>query len=330
MHEMDYRVTAASGNIEAPIQGTLVCPHPGGEHRIGYIDWNRDANNGHVLFCLHGVTRNSRDFDFLARALANRTRVVSMDYVGHGKSDWLEDTRLYQGTRMFETCIADTMAVLAHLGIRKASFIGTSMGGYMAALIACYFPQRTESLIINDTSPVMEKRYLTFLTKLFSSEVSFSSREVLGQFVRYYLKDWGDIEPHQWDHLVEHTMRPTSDGGVSISFDRRVMTLPDVWTHIDFSPYWRALTMPVLILRGEQSNVLDRPQFEEMVAYGANFFGVEFPGCGHAPSLMRADHHATLVAWLDYIAQREVLPAELCQPLPGSFLNLFQQPAAAA
>src|SRR5262245_44586755 len=112
-------------------EGSIECPHPGGSHRMAYTDWGDPANR-RVLVCVHGLTRCSRDFDDLARALCNDYRVVCPDVAGRGQSDWLPDPAMYELPQYG----ADMAALIAMLAPRQLDWVGTSMGGLIGMEIA--------------------------------------------------------------------------------------------------------------------------------------------------------------------------------------------------
>src|SRR5207247_11089407 len=103
----------------------------GGFHRIAYTEWG-DHDNPHVVVCVHGLSRNSRDFDFLAAALTPECRVVCMDVAGRGESEWLEDKSYYS----FATYQSDAAAMLARASASRIDWVGTSMGGLIGMLLA--------------------------------------------------------------------------------------------------------------------------------------------------------------------------------------------------
>src|SRR5262245_25545631 len=128
--------------------GGIDCLHPGGVHRMAFVEWG-DPANPRVLICAHGLTRSRRDFDDLARALADDYRVVCPDVVGRGQSDWLTDPTQYSLPQYG----ADMLTLIAALAPRELHWIGTSMGGLIGMGIAAQPASPISRLVLNDVGP---------------------------------------------------------------------------------------------------------------------------------------------------------------------------------
>src|SRR5688572_15833515 len=110
---------------------SVQCATPSGLHRLSYLEWSGpDARR--VLVCVHGLTRSGRDFDFLARAMSDRYRVVCPDLPGRGESDWLANPAEYAGP----TYISDIMTLIARLDVESVDWVGTSLGGMIGMALA--------------------------------------------------------------------------------------------------------------------------------------------------------------------------------------------------
>ena len=138
------------------IRKSIEIAEPGGPRRLSYLDWG-EVDNPDVVLCVHGLTRSARDFDRLAAALAEDHRVICADVTGRGESDWLKDAALYQTP----TYARDMVALLDHLGVAAAEWIGTSMGGIISMAVAGYADRavagRIRRLVINDVGPFLPK-----------------------------------------------------------------------------------------------------------------------------------------------------------------------------
>ena len=133
-----------------PRAHSVQCCGPHGLHRMHYLEWG-DPANPRVLVCVHGLTRNARDFDDLARALAGHYRVICPDVAGRGKSDWLAVKADYQ----FPTYVADMFTLLARLDVETVDWVGTSMGGLIGMLIASLPGNPIRKLVLNDVGPLI-------------------------------------------------------------------------------------------------------------------------------------------------------------------------------
>ena len=124
---------------------------PHGFHRVAYREWGHPASS-RTLVCVHGLTRNGRDFDVLAAALADRFRVLCPDMPGRGDSEWLKDPNDY----VFPTYLTALTAVLAHADVDEVSWLGTSMGGLLGMVLAAQPATPIKRLVVNDIGPAIE------------------------------------------------------------------------------------------------------------------------------------------------------------------------------
>src|SRR5438445_2755926 len=117
--------------MEQPRRLTFPSLSPHGFHRVVYWEWG-DPANAEVVLCVHGLTRNGRDFDELAQALVSRYRIVCPDMPGRGESEWLRDPADY----VFPTYLTTLTAVIARLDATRLHWVGTSMGGLLGIALA--------------------------------------------------------------------------------------------------------------------------------------------------------------------------------------------------
>ena len=199
---------------------------PTGFHRVAYTDWG-DAENPHVVLCVHGLSRNSRDFDFLAEALSKDCRVVCMDVVGRGESEWLEDKSGYS----FSTYLSDAAALVARVTTpllpgffreartRRLDWVGTSMGGLIGMLLAAKRGSPIGRLVMNDVGPFVPWNGLIRLKGHLGRPRGFASLRAAGEFLREALSSFGPLTEPQWEHLIKHSVRRHEDGRWALRFD---------------------------------------------------------------------------------------------------------------
>ena len=146
-----------------------------GNHIISYSDIGEsNAAGDNFVVCVHGLTRNGRDFDFIAKRLAQKGfRVICPDMPGRGKSPWLGESKHYNN----ELYIADTLALMEHLGAKKMHWIGTSMGGLMGMVVACLQPQLLHKLVLNDIGAFISADGMRRIRKYVAGEVRFATRD---------------------------------------------------------------------------------------------------------------------------------------------------------
>jgi pimeloyl-ACP methyl ester carboxylesterase len=127
------------------------CLDSRGLHRMAYWEWG-DAANPRVLVCVHGLSRQGRDFDTFAQAMLSQYRVVCPDVVGRGQSDWLADPAGYQ----IPAYVGDMVTLLARLNASTVHWVGTSMGGLIGLALAALKDSPVQRLVLNDVGPVIE------------------------------------------------------------------------------------------------------------------------------------------------------------------------------
>ena len=271
-----------------------------GFHPVSYTDWGEPLSP-RVVICVHGLTRNARDFDVLARALESRCRVVCPDIVGRGQSGWLTQKSQYA----FPQYLADMTALIArvteHLPAEgKVAWVGTSMGGLIGMLLAAQAGTPIGRMVINDAGPLLPKAALERIAMYVGNAPRFASPEEAERYIRTVAAPFGPLSDAQWRHLTIHNVRQEADGHWVMSYDPGIadgfggQALQD----ISLWPVWDRIGCPVLVLRGAQSDLLLRSTAEEMTLRGPKATLIEFPGIGHAPALMADDQVAAVCDFL--------------------------------
>ena len=285
---------------------------PGGFHRVAYTDWG-DPTNPHVVVCVHGLARNSRDFDFLAAELAGECRVVCMDVVGRGESDWLEAKSDYT----FSTYLNDAAAMLARVTappeakwFRKSSvkarldWVGTSMGGLIGMFLAAKRGSPIRRLVLNDVGALVPWSALFRIKGYITRGRRFRDLGEVEAYLREVCAPFGPLSDAQWRHLAQHSA--TREDGVQSSpyvlrydpgigeglhghIDPEFPIGPDLLRGIDLWSVWSKVECPTLVLRGADSEVLPPAVLQEMRQRRPGLEVAEFPGVGHAPALMNAE-----------------------------------------
>ena len=209
-----------------------------GFHRLHYTDWGDKAGE-RVVICAHGLSRNCRDFDFLAAALADHLRVVCPDTAGRGRSDWLANKNDYA----YPQYLADINALLgritAHCDQPAIYWVGTSMGGILGMLLAALPGSPIRKLVINDVGPVIPAASLQRIGAYLGHDPRFKSYAELEAWVRTISAPFGALTDAQWHHLVIHGARQHDNGDWGMSYDPDIaMPFRQVTTEdIDLWPY---------------------------------------------------------------------------------------------
>ena len=277
---------SADGASIAPRQHNVQCLGPGGLHRMVYTEWGAPENED-VVICVHGLTRNGRDFDYLARALSDRFRVVCPDVVGRGLSDWLQDKQGY----VFPTYLADMVTLLARLNVRSVSWVGTSMGGVIGMMLAGLRDTPIQRLVLNDMGPVITPESLKRIGEHVGRAPVFPTVTEAEAWLREVCAPFGRLSDVQWQHLTRHSIVPVK-GGYRMRYDPAIgdvfRTMP-LDKPIDLWEGYRAVRCPTLAIRGELSDLLPRDALARMALEGPRAKTVEIKGVGHAPTLMEPE-----------------------------------------
>lgn len=270
---------------------------PRGFLRIGVTEWGPvDAEQ--VVVCVHGLTRNARDFDFLARRLAARgMRVVVPDLPGRGRSEWSSNGADY-ATPLYLSVMA---AVIARTGAAEVDWIGTSLGGHIGMEMAALAGAPIRRLLLNDFGARISGTALQRIGAYLRIKRHFHDVAELEAHLRTIHEPFGRLTDAQWRHMAEHSAVKTEDGDYRQHFDpaiARAFSWP-LMVDIALWDVWEKVNCPVLILRGEDSDLLHASTARDMAKRGeAARKGwvrtVEVRECGHAPALM-SDAQISLV-----------------------------------
>ena len=259
------------------------CLGAGGLHRMSYVEWGR-ADNPRVVICVHGLTRNGRDFDFLGRAMSRDFRVVCPDVVGRGKSDWLRDKRGYT----IEQYMADMVTLIARLDVPSVSWVGTSMGGVIGMALAGDPATPITRLVLNDIGPVITAASIQRIAETLGATPHFATLDEAEAWIRKVGAPFGRLSDAQWRHLTEHSVKPGATG-FEMRYDPAIREVFDQLQGeepVDLWEVYHAVRCPTLAIRGALSDLLERPALEEMARTGPRARTVEIAGVGHAPMLM--------------------------------------------
>jgi pimeloyl-ACP methyl ester carboxylesterase len=290
------RLAAVTSNTSAePRLRSMPVLSPGGFVRLAWVEWGLDSA-ARTVICVHGLTRNARDFDDLARALAAEGwRVVSVDVPGRGRSGWLRRAEDY-AYPFYASALA---ALIGRIGAERVDWVGTSMGGLIGMMLAAQPDSPIRRLVLNDVGAFIPKAPLERIAQYVGRDPGFDSVEAVEALLRKVNAPFGPLSDAQWRHLAMHSAVKAEDGRWRLGYDPAIgkafanAPIADValW------PVWEPIACPTLILRGTESDLLLRETAEEMTRRGtaAQAGRVELrevPGVGHAPALMALDQIA--------------------------------------
>ena len=263
---------------------------------IHLTEWG--AEHAPAVIAWHGLARTGRDFDDLAAALADRWRVLCPDTPGRGLSSWSADPDR-------EYCLAAyagvATALLDALGLDRAAWVGTSMGGALGIHLAGGgLRERISRLVINDIGPTLPAAAAERIRTYIGVPPAFATMAELDAYFRTVYAPFGVHTDAQWKRMAETAMRRLPDGRVTPHYDPAIVRQFFAWPE-DFEqwPAWDAIAAPTLVLHGETSDLLLPEVAREMSQRGPRATITDIPGCGHAPALNVPAQIATVRRFLE-------------------------------
>lgn len=277
--------------MDQPRLNHVQCLNARGLHRMAYWEWG-DAANPRVLVCVHGLTRQGRDFDTLAQALCGHYRVVCPDVVGRGESDWLPDPMGY-GVPAY---VADMVTLLARLNAAHIDWVGTSMGGLIGMGLASLPHAPIRRLVLNDVGPRIEFAALERIGRYVGAPISWGSFEEAAEALRLVSIGFGPHTTEEWHALTRAQLKQNEQGRWVSRYDPGIATPFKALTaemaaagEAQLWQAWDRITATTLVLRGAQSDLLSAATAAEMSQRGPKAQVHAFEGVGHAPTLVAAD-----------------------------------------
>lgn len=280
-------------------------------HKMAYWEWNAtgDPAHPHVIVCAHGLSRQGRDFDTLAAALAPHARVICPDVVGRGKSEWLTDPQGYQ----IPLYAADMLTMLAQLHqqapMTTLDWVGTSMGGLIGMALAgqpeAPLPVPVRRLVLNDVGPELQWQALQRIGQYLGAPVRFASEQQAADALWALSTSFGPHTPEQWLALSRPMLHPAPEGGYRLHYDPAIAVpfkalTPEIASQGE-ALMWQLydhITSRVLLLRGKQSDLLTPQTARRMMERGPRPQMIEFEGIGHAPTLVAEDQVGAVTRFL--------------------------------
>lgn len=292
----------------------MACPGSaqGASRRLFYWQWGA-PDAAHAVVCVHGLTRQGRDFDVLAQALLAAAdgplRVICPDMAGRGASDRLSDPQHYQ----VPTYVGDCLQLLAHLHreapLTVLDWVGTSMGGLIGLLLCgtpdLPLPVPVRRLVINDIGPTMDWQALQRIGTYVGQAGRFETEEQGAQVLAQLSVSFGPHTPEQWMALSRPMLRALPEGGYTLHYDPAIglpfRAVTEENARKGEAALWQAwdrITAQTLLLRGAQSDLLSTATAQAMTERGPRARLLEFPGVGHAPTLVSPQQYEPVVKFL--------------------------------
>lgn len=283
-----------------------------GFHKVAYLEWGSKGVLPPIL-CVHGLTRNAKDFDALAAYLQSNRHLFIPDIVGRGDSDWLKNPLHYT----YEQYLADLNTLIARMRCSTLDWIGTSMGGLLGLIMASLDQSPVRKLVLNDVGPQIPIKALARLSKYAGFNPEFNSiQEAVTYFKKIYA-DFGTLSEAQWETITINSIKQAGDSKWIIKLDPGIKAIPSkskiAWQQLLLHPYkafqgtvfdidlwhlWRKVKCPVLVIRGEHSDILPTSVVEKMQETHPQTTVMTIADVGHAPTLLDDKTHQEIRAFL--------------------------------
>jgi len=270
-----------------------------GLHRMAYWEWGDPAGR-RVVVCVHGLSRQGRDFDWLARTLRGDFRVVCPDVAGRGESDRLADPAGYQ----LAGYVADMVTLLARLDATSLAWVGTSMGGLIGMALAALPKSPIERLVLNDVGPAIDAAGIARIAGYIGLPLSWASEDEAADYLLSISQGFGVRDRATWMALTRPMLRREGERfrlhyDPAIAVPLRAVT-PEA-AALGEAALWAAydaIRCPTLVLRGADSDILSSATAAAMTQRGPKARLHEFAGVGHAPMLVVPEQVAVVREFL--------------------------------
>jgi pimeloyl-ACP methyl ester carboxylesterase len=327
MNFKTYSSKKGLSHMNSPRLKVVLCASASGLHRMAYQEWG-DPSNPDVVLCVHGLTRNSRDFDSLAQKLQHRYRVICPDVVGRGLSDWLLNPMGYQVAQY----AADMVSLLNQVQPGSLRWVGTSMGGLIgmtyAGMLAAHaampalqqglhippaqvnhpLPPSTfpiHKLVLNDVGPHIEPESLARIGQYTSLPTTFQTFNECVAYTQTIAASFGPHTPEQWRQLTQYYFIEVNgqwvkhyDPNIGQAF---VAITPEMWKQ---SEQWlwgayASISVPNLIIHGADSDLLSFDTVAHMLKVNSFAQVYTVDGVGHAPTIMNEEQITAVEKFLN-------------------------------
>src|SRR5215211_107577 len=273
-------------SLEPDRRGTLLGLSLTGFHEVAYVDWG-PVHAGVPAMCVHGLSRQGRDFDYLAAQLAAAgRRVICPDLVGRGQSGRLRSPNEYA---LPQYC-ADMNALAARLDTQEVDWIGTSLGGLIGIVLAGLPENSIRRLVVNDIGPFLPWAGLARIGSYVSAmPTDFRDLGEVEAYFREVLAPFGDLSDEHWSHVAGHSVawHASRERYVMLFDPQIVRAFRNPWHYsVNLWKYWTAINVPILVIRGVESDLLPADLASEMIRRNPRARVHEIEDCGHAPPLM--------------------------------------------
>lgn len=265
--------------------------------RLAYLD----SGQGLPVLALAGLTRDSRDFDYLERHLRERVRLIRLDSRGRGHSAWT-DPATYTVAQEAQ----DALALLDHLGLARAAIVGSSRGGLLGMVIAATHKDRLLGLCLNDVGPVLERSGLLRIAAYVGVRPAVDTLEEIADRMPLAMPGFAHVPDLRWaEEAIRHYVQ--LDQGVGLPYDPQLREALEAALQAPAADAWPLFEacagLPLALIRGAQSDVLSAATAQEMRRRRPDMVFAEIPDRGHVPFLDEPEALVCIDQWLARVHQ---------------------------
>lgn len=285
--------------INPPQINYIKCRNHKEEYRMFYSSWGSQELSNKTIICVHGLNRNSRDWDYIGDYFSKKDYyVVAPDIVGRGNSDYLNDPMGYD----IPFYVADIFHLIHTLGLKNVDFLGTSMGGLIAMAMASMSHNTIRKMILNDIGAEIEKNGLARIAGYNTKQPVFDTYTSAKDYLISISGDFGELPNDVWENYALNSLQKNSLGKYELKRDvnlvkQLTITAPSD-KNMDLWAYWDKVTIPTLVIRGELSDILSVKTLQRMQEINPETQVVEIANAGHAPFLYSEEHFSFLEKFL--------------------------------
>lgn len=277
----------------------ITCNNTHESYKMYYTAWGYQENAQKTLICIHGLNRNSRDWDYVGQYFASKGYyVVAPDIVGRGNSDYLKN---YVGYDV-PFYVMDILHLIQTLQLTNIELLGTSMGGLIGMAIASSSPQPLQKLIMNDIGAEVESAGLTRIGGYTGKQNEYQSYAEAKQYLLDLCTDFGVLPDSVWEEFARHSLQRNANGKYELKRDvnlsKTFANSVPAGENLDLWSYWQTVSIPTLVIRGVESDILSCTTVEKMKAVNPETQSVEIANVGHAPFLYSHEHCQMLEQFL--------------------------------
>lgn len=277
------------------IQKSFHATHPGGTHKIVYSEF--PGNRERTVICLHGLSRNGQDFDWLAQSLAiDGYRVICPDMAGRHRSERFQDPIHYN----YPQYISDIQQLIIELGVSSVDWIGTSMGGLLGMMLAALPLSPIKRMVINDVGPFISADALVRIKDYVGLNPYYRDWDSFSDAFRKRFQSFGLRNQAEWDFMLRISSESDAQGRYRMNYDTNIVAglqESGVIGDLDWWPLWQMISQPLLLLRGRESDVLSQETLDRMMI-DKRATSVVFADVGHAPALLNAEQISVIRTWM--------------------------------